>query len=258
MKKNLLFIACVLIFSTPVFSQEEITATEEIIVEEEVKEPESQSSVVFSGSSYNFIFSWKKKPTESHWTGLGFAFSNLKGLKGADLNSGKSYSILLNVVDYTIPLNHHWLFVSGLGLDWSRYHFKGDVGLQDIDGTTQFVPAEEGQQYKDSKLLAYYVTIPLVLEYQTEINSDKTFFIQGGMEGLIKYYSKSQVDKRITDGLKKVSFTGLNIRPLNARLILRTGFDDFSIFGYYQLFPMFEKGKGPEVYPWGLGVMLNF
>jgi hypothetical protein len=255
MKKNLLFIVCAIVFYMPVFSQELTVIEEEII---EVQEPEASSSIVYDGSSYDFIFNWKKKPTESHWTGFGFAFSNLEDLQEADLKSDKSYSIILNVGDYIVPLNHHWLFVSGVGLDWSRYHFKGDTGLRNIDGITRFVPAEEGQRYKSSKLLTYYVTVPLLLEYQTHVSRNQTFFLQGGLEGLIKYYSKSEVEIK-TDGRdRKVNFRDLSIRPLNARMVFRAGFDDFSLFGYYQLFSMFEKGKGPEVFPCGLGVMLNF
>lgn len=41
---------------------------------------EDSSNILFDGSSYNFIISWKKKPAESHWTGLAFAFFNLNGL----------------------------------------------------------------------------------------------------------------------------------------------------------------------------------
>lgn len=82
--------------------------------------------------------------------------------------------------------------------------------------------------------------------------------ISGGVEGLIKYYSKSQLDIRTPQGgLEKVRYRNPNIPPLNARVVLRTGFDHFSFFGYYQLFSMFENGKGPEVRSFGIGLMLN-
>ncbi|GHT47714.1 hypothetical protein FACS189440_09070 [Bacteroidia bacterium] len=257
MKKNLLFIACVLLFSVPVFSQEEVVVIEEeiIVPEEEI----AQSSVIFDGSPYNFIFSWKKKATESHWTGLGFAFSNLKGLEGADLKMSKSYSVILNIGDYIVPFNQNWLFFTGVGMDFTRYHFKGNTGLQEVDNIAQFVPSEEGVNYKSSKLLAYYVTIPLMLEYQTKFGNNKVFFVNGGIEGMIKYYSKSQVDIRREEGTKKVELgRDLNILPINARLVLRAGFEDFSLFGYYQPYSMFKDGKGPDVNPYGIGVMLNF
>jgi hypothetical protein len=256
MKKNLLLIACVLLFSAPAFAQEEVLIEEEILVpEEEI----AKSSITFDGSPYNFIFSWKKKATESHWTGLGFAFSDLKGLEGADLKMSKSYSILLNIGDYIVPFNQNWLFFTGVGMDFTRYHFKGNTGLQEVDNMTLFIPSEEGVNYKSSKLLAYYVTIPLMLEYQTKLGNDKVFFVNGGIEGMIKYYSKSQVEEKKEGGTKKVELgRDLNILPINARLVLRAGFEDFSLFGYYQPYSMFKEGKGPDVNPYGIGVMLNF
>jgi hypothetical protein len=252
---------CAILFSAPAFAQEEVI-TEEVLIEEEIIVPEEeieQSSIIFDGSPYNFIFSWKKKKAqESHWTGLGFAFSDLKGLKDADLNLSRSYSVVLNIGDYIVPIDHHWLFATGLGFDWSRYHFRGNSSLQIQDGSTQFVPDRENREYRDSKLLVYYATIPLLLEYQTKSGKKNDFFIYGGIEGLIKCYDKSQAEIRTPDGLKKAEYKDLNIPPLNFRFTIRAGFDDFSIFGYYQPYSMFEKGKGPDVNPIGLGVMLNF
>jgi hypothetical protein len=145
-----------------------------------------------------------------------------------------------------------------LGFDWSRYHFKENVGLQDFNGTSRFLPDSEGRSYRDSKLLVYYATIPLILEYQKKVEKHKTFFINGGVEGLINLYSKSQVEARTSrNGIEKIAYKDLNILPVNFRLVLRTGFDDFGIFGYYQPYSMFQKGKGPELSSFGIGIALH-
>jgi len=62
---------------------------------------------------------------------------------------------------------------------------------------------------------------------------------------------------RKAQGVDKVNFHDLNLLPLNFRLVLRTGFDNFSFFGYYQPYSMFEKGKGPDINSFGIGFMLN-
>jgi len=250
--KKVLFLICLLPLTTVVFAQEE-EKSDSLVAE--------KSNILFDGSSYNFAFSWKKKPTKSHWTGIGFAFSNLNDLdqEANDLILNRSYSITLNAVDYIVPLHYHWLFVTGWGIDWSRYHFRGNAALQSgSDGITRFVPDPEGRSYRSNKLLVYYATIPILLEYQKKIGGDKTFFVNGGVEGLVNLYSKSQVEIRTEqDGIKKVSYRDLNILPVNFRLVLRTGFDDFSIFGYYQPFSMFQAGKGPELRSIGIGIALN-
>jgi hypothetical protein len=240
MKKILLLIG-LLSFTGSTFAQEE-----------------ERSDILLDGSSISFIYSWKKKPTDSHWTGLSFAFSNLNGLdkENVDLRLNQSYSIDLSLIDYNVPLHHHWLFVTGLGFDWSRYHFKGNIGLQDADGITRFLPDVEGRNYRDSKLLVYYATIPLVLEYQKKIGKGRTFFINGGVEGLINLYAKSQVEVRTQhDGVRKVSYKDLNILPVNFRFVLKTGFSHyFGLFGYYQPYSMFQKGKGPDLTSFGIGI----
>jgi hypothetical protein len=255
MKRISGLIVCALLMISPVRAQE--NATTNTKTAGETNNRDFQNSILLNGSSYDFIFNWKKKPTESHWTGVGFAFSNLENVQGADLNPNRSYSVLLNLTDYAVPLNYHFLFVTGLGFDWSRYHFRGNTGLRYADGVADFFKDTE-REYKSSKLLVYYATIPLLLEYQTKIGSGHYFFLSGGVEGLVKCYSKSQLDIRLPQGgIEKIHYRNPNIPPLNARLVLRTGFEHFSFFGYYQLFSMFEKGKGPDVRAFGIGLMLH-
>ncbi|MDR0542049.1 MAG: PorT family protein [Dysgonamonadaceae bacterium] len=263
MKKNVLTLAFIALFAVSVFSQEEVIMEEMVAAEDTLPVakdmPESGSSVIFDGSPYDFIFSWKKKKKakESHWTGLGYAFLNLDGLAGVDLNLSRSHAFFLNLIDYIIPFNQNWLMATGLGFDWSRYHFRGNNRLQMIDGKTFFVTDAENE-YRASRLLVYYATIPVLLEYQTKINRNNSFFIYGGVEGLVKLYSKSQVDVKIPEGVRKDDYRDLNLLPLNFRFTARIGVEYFSLFGYYQPVSMFEKGKGPEVYPCGIGMMLNF
>ena len=168
MKKYLFLTLGALFFSFTLCAQE---STEETFIEEESTE-DIQSSVFYEGSAYNFIFSWEKdrknrerdrrnrknnkrnKITESHWTGIGFAFSDLNKLEDADLKLNRSYSVILNIGDYVVPFSHNWLFATGVGLDWSRYHFKGNTALRENEnGVVQFIPDSEGRNYRDSKLM---------------------------------------------------------------------------------------------------------
>jgi hypothetical protein len=246
MKKFISFFICGYLFISPALALNNETETEE-----------EKSSVSIDGASYGFIFDWEKdkpKARESHWTGMGFAFSEMDKLpKGVDLKLDRSYSVILNLIDYNVPLSHHWLVGSGLGFDFSRYHFDRNIALQAIDGITQFVADPEGRSYRDSKFIINRATIPLLLEYQT-----KSFFVYGGVEGLVKLYSKSQAQIRTPDGIQKTNIEDLNLLPLNYRFIARIGFDKFSVFGYYQPHSIFEKSKGPNIDMHGLGMMLNF
>jgi hypothetical protein len=258
MKRKVLSIICAACFASALPAQEKpgkISGSE-------------TSSLTLDGASYDFIFQWNKKATSAHWTGIGFAFSDLDGLEHASLKSSKSYSIILAPVDYIIPLSHNWLVFTGVGFDFSRYHFKGNVGVREVEiadyegkviSTIAAILPDPLNEYKSSKLITYYVTIPLQLEYQTRLTRRNRFFINGGVEGMVKYYSKSAVEIINGNHVQKVTLgRDLNMRPLNFRFALKAGFEDWSLFGYYQPYSVFKKGEGPDVRPYGIGVMLNF
>ena len=221
---------------------------------------ENYSSVTVSGASYSFIFDWREHPSESHWTGFGYAFSTLRDIEyeNVDLNLSKSYSTSLNLSDCIYPLGYNWLIGSGLGFNWLRYNFGG-IGLENINNVTQFVPPGANETYYNGKLRVCYVTVPLFLEYQKK-NGGHTFFINGGVEGLIRCGSNSLVEVQPDSGKKHKSSLGrdLNILPVNFRFFMQVGFANLGFFGYYQPYSIFEKGKGPDVKPMGIGLKLSF
>jgi len=222
-----------------------------------------KSEVISDGASYSFIFSWKKKKyLNPHWTGFGMSFMNFAGknIPNSNLIASKSYAFSLNLFEYSIPIkNSNWIFVTGGGFDWFRYHFDDNVALTKVDGVTQLEPAPDGINYKSSKLLSYYITIPLLLEYQLPVRN-KNIYISGGAVGFIKYYSKSQVKYYDTEGHKRIDDKGrdLNLRPIDLKLRLQIGFGDFSAFAYYSPFSMFEKDKGPDLKTYNIGLMMGF
>jgi hypothetical protein len=257
MKKYLFLLACIAL-STSVFAQDE----DDTILS---KTEESKSFVLLDGINTDLVFFWDKKrraerekAESEHWSGSRFEFINLEGLQGANLKQSQSYAISIMPIDFHHAINKHWLVVSGAEVEWARYHFAGDMGLEGKSDFTHFAPALEGFSYKSSKLLVYNINIPLVLEYQTKMSSNHTFHINGGVEGIIRCYSKSQVDIRTPRGVVKTSLgRDLNLRPINMRFVLKVGIDDFGIFGYYQPFSMFEPGKGPEIRSFGIGIGIN-
>ncbi len=232
------------------------TTTETEEIKPEVKE--EVSSVQFDGSSYSVIFSWKKRKwLRPHWTGIGMGFMNYNSdnIPLGSLRMSKSHNFTVNLIDYHKQLSNHWLLVSGIGMEWSRYHFDQNAGLTKRDGVAFFEPAPEGVDYKSSKLLAYYMTIPLLLEYQPSRN----FHVSAGPVVFFKYYSKSQV-KYKEDGREIVKNLGrdLNIRPVDLRFRFQIGFDDVALYTYYAPFSMFNKNKGPDLNTYTIGLMLGF
>jgi hypothetical protein len=243
------------VISTDSITGDKVTTTTRT---EEVKpEREEVSRVQYGGSSYSLIFSWKKKKRLSpHWTGIGMGFMNYNSddIPLGSLKMSTSHNFTVNLINYHKQLSNNWLLVSGIGTEWSRYRFDRDAGLTKRDGIAFFEPAPEGVKYKSTKLLAHYITIPLLLEYQPS----RDFHVLAGPVLFFKHYSKSQIEY-YEDGRKIVKNLGrdLNMRPVDLRLRLQVGIDDVAVYGYYAPFSMFEKNRGPKLNTYTIGVMVG-
>lgn len=221
---------------------------------------ESQNSYTVDGQEREFSFIWNKrnkKKLSSHWSGFGMSFMNYSDSKvpNGTLKMSSSHNFTLNLMSYGRQLGQsNFLVVSGLGFDWSRYHFDTNAALTKIEGTTLFEPAPEGINYKSTKLLSYYITIPLMLEYQ-----NRGLHMAAGAVCYFKYYSKSQVKYYDADGKHKENMgRDLNIRPIDLRLRAQVGIDNVSLFGTYAPSSMFKKNKGPEMKTYAIGAMIHF
>jgi hypothetical protein len=148
-------------------------------------------------------------------------------------------------------LKSHFSFVPGIGFSFERYKFKDGSVLQNypaFDSIKMNTPVVAGfSKLKKSKLITNYIEVPL--EFRYNLNPEdpaRSFKISiGGRVGYlfdsftkVKYREESQT-KKIKD---KQNF---NLSQLRYGVTGRIGFGSFSIFGYYNLNPLFEKGKEP-------------
>lgn len=216
---------------------------------------DAKSKIEYDGDSYSFLFSWKKKKRlHPHWTGFGIGFLNYSDIPGGNIKMSKSLNYTVNLFDFHKQIrNSNWMFVSGIGSEWSNYHFDDNAALTKVDGITVFEPAPEGIKYRTNKLTAHYITIPLLLEYQVS-----NFHISGGVVGFLKFYSRSHV-KYYTESGKQKETKGrdLNIRPVDMKFRIQLGIGDVSAYGYYSPFSMFDKDKGPDLKTYTIGLILS-
>jgi hypothetical protein len=265
MKRKLLIITCISLVSISVLAQETTDTLKSNVTENDTvktNKVEEKSSVFFNGAKFNVIFKWNKAskkdyPVESHWTGFGVGLLYLDGLNS--VNQRTSTSIYLNLMDYIIPVNKHWLLATGLGFDWQNYKFKGNVSLKnDTDGVTRII-YDNSNEHSNSQFKLYHITIPFIVEYQTRNQKSGNFFIHAGIEALIKTYSSSRAEINTSEGVKKEKYRGLSIQPLNARFVVRTGVSWFSVMLSYQPFSIVKTAEGgANIKPYGIGLMIDF
>lgn len=212
-----------------------------------------------------------EKPVDEfkgHWAGLDLGFTNFFSSafdtslpdngRFMDLRVGKSAYVGLNLIQHCIGLggsNDNIGIVTGLGLTFNNYRLASDYLLiRDQDGNTSY--KESDREIKKSKLTSTYLTVPLLLETQFPGNN-RDFFVSGGVYGAFRLGSHTKVVYDDGDSKEKEKFRDdLNLNSFKYGLTVRTGYKWIKMFFNYDLTPLFQKGQGPELYPWNVGIAL--
>lgn len=210
----------------------------------------------------------RNKKFKPHWAGIEMGINNYLNndlnmeLPPAnsymDLNTSRSWNFNVNFMEYGIGLGTDKVgLVTGLGLEWSNYHFDdGNVIEEDENGN--IVPSYPGafSSVQRAKLQTTFLTAPLLLEFQIPMGK-KRMFISGGVIGGVKLGSKTKrVYTRDGDKFKDKVKDDFNINALRYGFTARIGYRNLKLFANYYPTPLFENGKGPELYPFSVGLTL--
>lgn len=219
---------------------------------------------------------------DAHWSGFEFGLNNYVNKdfdmtlpedgEFMELNSGKSWSYSLNLLEFNIPIHKKYFgLVTGLGFEWDNYRFEKNITLvENEDGKIAGVPTDK-DLYKNT-LNTTYLTAPLLWEFQIPIEqnrkrkkcgddgNDHKFFISAGVIGGLKIHSKTkQFYKMDGDKVKSRSKGDYQVSPFRYGITARLGYGMFRVYANYQLVSLFEKNKGPELYPFTIGIsIINF
>lgn len=210
----------------------------------------------------------KRKPKfNGHWAGF---YMGINGYLTADnsldlpqnysfldLRYEKSINVHLNIFEQNFPLISNKLgLVTGLGFEWNNYRFDNDVKL---DGSKDTITGgtPDGVRSIKSKLNVRYLNVPLILEYQTNSkNNTNSFHIGAGVVGGLRIGSHT---KNIYEGggkRKDKVRDDFHLSPLKADAILKLGWGKLNLYGTYSLTSLFRDNRGPELYPFSVGITL--
>lgn len=234
----------------------------------------------------------KRKKRRNHWAGIdlgingflnsnnGFDLSNDASLattnpKGVtqfmELNYRKSWTFSINFMEYFLKIKgHNFGLVTGLGTEWNNYELQHNIKLTSQGGANIYPNVDEFNQdytwgeidtlnsYSKNRFKTWFINAPLLLELNTGDNKNKSFHISAGaifgfnLQTKIKYKYKDAngSEKKEKD---KQSF---NTNPFRVSLTTRVGVGRFNVFATYSLTPLFENARGPELYPFTVGVTL--
>lgn len=209
----------------------------------------------------------KNELVHAHWAGFELGINTFMNSDfGTDLPPGysflelrdeKSVAVNFNIMDYELKLfKRNIMLVTGLGLTYNNYRFKSDSYL--ASNTSQVTPVTAtGVNLKKNKLVASYLTVPLLIEFNTSSNPRKTVHLAAGVIGGLRVGSHLKLVKEEGNKeSKSKSYDDFNLNPFRYDATVRFGFRDFTIFGSYNMAGLFKDNKGPEIYPLTLGIRL--
>lgn len=204
----------------------------------------------------------RHKNFDGHWAAfeLGYNsfyntdYSMYGGNDFMDLRQPNSMEVNINFWEADIPIvNHRIGLVSGMGWTMNNYKFDNPVTLERTNGIINPVNLDESGLEK-SKLTVSYLTVPLLMEFQIPVNGDlNQLFVAGGVIGGVNIGSHTKVKYKHSKNKDHGSFS---INPFKYALTARVGVKDICLFANYSLSPLFKDGKGPEIYPFTIGISL--
>ncbi len=209
-----------------------------------------------------------------HWSGLEFGINGFmdknqsltmkNDLAWLDLKQARSWNINLNFMQYSIGFGTDKIgLVTGMGLEFNNYHFSKPISLMVNDNGMTVVDSSyinNNYDVQKSKLSTTHLTIPLLLEFQIPTGDHgHRIFISGGVIGGLRIGAHTKVVYD-NDGKKKdKNRDDFNLSTFRYGFTARIGYRGLKLFANYYPVALFEKDKGPEVYPFAVGLVLfNF
>lgn len=203
-----------------------------------------------------------------------------------NLRYEKSVAVNLNLYEQNIAFNKKGNFgmLTGLGFAWNNYRFSNSTFLSPDSNYVKGFYMEDVSVRK-SKLTAMYLTIPVIFEIQSNNprRSKRLYFGAGVIGGLRlsthtkvyfdeadkEYYLRDPKTGNLLDPTYHTyrtpnsnsrnivkNFNSFNLRPFKLDATVRVGYGIVNLFASYSLLTMFEKNRGPELYPWQAGITI--
>lgn len=209
----------------------------------------------------------ERKYELTHWAGIDIGvngFLNSDGSTGLgdsldylEVNYAGSRSFSINFWEQKFRLIKDYVGITtGAGIQWNNYKLKNDYTLANVnDSLVAF--QDSSISLNKNKFRTTWVNVPLLLEFNTSKDPSKSFHISAGLVGGFNLESMyKQKYKLDGDRFKNSSKNNFNVEPIRLEGMVRIGYGSFTLFSSLQLNELFEKDKGPELYPFTVGISL--
>ncbi len=210
------------------------------------------------------------KDFQGHWSGFDLGLTNFFSTPfdsnlphdemWMDLNAGKSVSVGMNILQYSIGLQqakNNFGIVTGLGWTINNYRFDSkNIMVRDDNGYTTYQITD--RPVEKNKLVTSFLTVPVLMEFQLPAHDGKKdFFISAGVYGGFRLGSHTKVVYSDNGSREKEKGRDdYNVNTFKYGLMTRVGYKWIKLYAKCDFSQMFETGRGPEVFPWTVGLTL--
>ncbi len=209
----------------------------------------------------------RPRPFKGNWRGLELGLNNYvnrdfsvsldPGENFMELHASRSLNVNFNFMQYNLTLSDNNIgLVTGLGLELNNYRFSNNFSITKQDGMIVPVSYDEmGSNPDRSRLRTYYLTVPLLLEFQSQhIRQARRAYFSAGVVGGLNIGSNTRVVYRDNSRRYRDKVRGdFYLSPFRYGLTVRTGYRSLNLYANYYPTSLFQENKGPELYPVAVG-----
>ena len=153
-------------------------------------------------------------------------------------------------------INRKLNLIHGIGLQYNEFNFQNPVRLVAQSPQLQF-EYDEGLVLKKNKLKAWYLTLPIMINIESNpYKYSRSFRISGGIEGGIRLRSWT---KRKSDQFgKEKRKDDYNLNQFKVALRGQIGVGVFNLFSTVSMTELFDPDQngGYEVFPFTIGIVV--
>ena len=228
-----------------------------IITDEETKSQQSAQVVSISGSQRNRIW----QGFEIGFTGVSYSenFSTdiPAGMEFFDPIVGTSINWAINPFELDVRLVGEYVkFSTGLGYIAKNFSLANNYLLQKDPVSGELLGAQDpNRTLERNRFRTGYITVPLMLFFNTDENPIRAFTVGIGVVGGVKIFEAYRL-KYHADGQKtrENRNSGFNAEQFSADIRANIGFGGVNFYASYSMIPLFKENLGPQVYPYTIGI----
>ncbi|HEX4875271.1 MAG TPA: outer membrane beta-barrel protein [Chitinophagaceae bacterium] len=196
---------------------------------------------------------------------LQFGYTSWAGKPDSINTKGLSKSInVYFMFDFPFKTNPKLSMAFGPGISTDHILFRNTyVGIKDPTNTIHFKNQADTNHFKKTKLATAYLEAPIELRFSANPETGKGFKAAVGVKvgTLLNAHTRNtKFEDKNGNALNDYVMKESSKRFMNKTRIsaqARFGYGHFTLYGAYQLTPLFRDGAGPSVRPFSIGITLS-